>query len=152
MARHPQLDLDLQLCFPLYAASRAMTRAYAPLLEPFGLTYPQYLTMLAMWASDEPPTVGELGERLRLDSGTVTPVLKRLEASGLVERRRDPSDERRVIVSLTEQGDALQDDVADVPTSLFESVGMTVDDGVELRRLLDLFLASIDDDEPTSPA
>ena len=129
-----------------------MTRAYAPLLEPFGLTYPQYLTMLAMWASDEPPTVGELGERLRLDSGTVTPVLKRLEASGLVERRRDPSDERRVIVSLTEQGDALQDDVADVPTSLFESVGMTIDDGVELRRLLDLFLASIDDDEPTSPA
>lgn len=146
MARHPQLELDLQLCFPLYAASRAMTKAYQPLLEPFGLTYPQYLTLLAMWASDDDPqTVGELGDRLRLDSGTMTPLIKRLEAAGYVERHRDPADERRVLVSLTDRGDALQDELAHVPGALAERVGMPLDDGLELRRLLDDLLARLGD-------
>lgn len=95
--------LDQQLCFALYSASGLMTRLYRPLLEPLGLTYPQYLTMLALW-EHAPRSVGELGETLGLDSATLTPLLKRLEANGLVTRRRDPADERRVLVEPTQQG------------------------------------------------
>lgn len=146
VSRHPQLELQWQLCFPLYAASRATTRAYAPLLEPFGLTYPQYLTMLAVWSPPDEQTVGELGERLRLDSGTLTPLLKRLESRGLVRRHRDPADERRVLVSSTEAGDRLQDEVAHVPFALVERVGMTAEEGVALRGLLERLLAALDDD------
>lgn len=149
MAKHAQLELDNQLCFPLYAASRAMTRAYLPLLEPFDLTYPQYLTMLAVWSGPEAQTVGELGARLRLDSGTLTPLLKRLEARGLVERHRDPDDERRVLVSATEAGEALQDELADVPLSLAVRTGLTLEDGIEFRRLLDALLTSLDRHEET---
>lgn len=144
MVRHPQLELEAQICFPLYAASRAVVRSYTPLLEPFGLTYPQYLVLLALWAGDRPMTVGEIGDRLRLDSGTITPVLKRLENDGIVERRRDPADERRVIVSLTERGDRLQDDLAHVPGALVESIAATDVDGAELRRQLDGLLAHLD--------
>ena len=140
MARHAQLELDLQLCFPLYAASRALTKAYQPLLDPFDLTYPQYLTMLALWSSPDDQTVGALGDRLRLDSGTLTPLLKRLETRGLVRRHRDPADERRVLVTVTEAGDALQDDLAHVPGALVDRIGMTLDDGIALRRLLDKLL------------
>src|SRR3546814_10727209 len=121
MARHAQLELDLQLCFPLYAASRALTRAYAPLLGAHDLTYPQYLTLLALWSGSEPMSVGDLGDRLRLDSGTLTPLLKRLEAAGLVSRLRDPADERRVLVSVTAAGDALQDELAHVPGAVIRS-------------------------------
>ncbi len=149
MAKHAQLELDNQLCFPLYAASRAMTRAYLPLLEPFDLTYPQYLTMLAVWSGPEAQTVGELGARLRLDSGTLTPLLKRLEARGLVERHRDPDDERRVLVSATAEGSALQDELTDVPLSLATRTGLTLEDGIEFRRLLDALLTSLDRHEET---
>jgi DNA-binding MarR family transcriptional regulator len=148
MARHPQLELDLQLCYPLYAASRALTRAYGPLLEPFGLTYPQYLTLLALWSEPEGQTVGHLGRRLRLDSGTLTPLLKRLEVAGLVERRRDPADERRVVVSVTSRGDRLQDELAHVPGALVERIGMTFDDGAMLRALLDKLLVALDGEAP----
>ena len=150
MAKHAQLELGNQLCFPLYAASRAMTKAYQPLLEPFDLTYPQYLTMLAIWERAEPQTVGELGERLRLDSGTLTPLLKRLETRGLIERHRDDADERRVLVSATSEGDALQDRLADVPMSLAVRTGMTPEDGVALRHLLDTLLTSLDRHEETT--
>lgn len=152
MGRHPQLELDLQLCFPLYAASRALTRAYAPLLEPFGLTYPQYLTLLALWSGPPEQTVGALGKRLSLDSGTLTPLLKRLEAVGLVTRRRDPDDERRVIVTLTDRGDALQDDLAHVPGALVEQIGMSMDDGIVLRRLLGRLLDALEVPGATAPA
>jgi MarR family transcriptional regulator, organic hydroperoxide resistance regulator len=152
MGRHPQLELDLQLCFPLYAASRALTRAYAPLLEPFGLTYPQYLTLLALWSGPAEQSVGELGDRLSLDSGTLTPLLKRLEAAGLVTRRRDPADERRVIVGLTSRGESLQDELAHVPGALVAQLGLSVDDGIALRRLLGRLLDALDPaDAPTSP-
>jgi DNA-binding MarR family transcriptional regulator len=140
VTRHPQLDLDLQLCFPLYATTRAVTRAYAPLLEPHGLTYPQYLTLLALWSGPETMTVGEIGERLRLDSGTLTPVLKRLESAGHVERRRDVDDERRVLVSLTPAGHELQDELADVPGQVATSLGLTLDEAIQLRTLLDRVL------------
>lgn len=111
------LKLDQQLCFALYAMSLAMTKAYKPMLEPLGLTYPQYLVMLLLWESDE-RTVNELGQLLHLDSGTLTPLLKRMESAGLLNRRRDPQDERRVRVSLTPQGQALKQEALSVPTDL----------------------------------
>lgn len=106
------MRLDEQLCFMLYAGSRAMTKAYQPMLKELGLTYPQYLVMMVLWewAQSPPPepTVKMLGARLRLDSGTLTPLLKRLEQQGLVTRRRDAEDERRVMVAATRQGCALE--------------------------------------------
>ncbi len=141
---HTHLDLDAQICFPLYAATRAVTRAYAQLLDEVGLTYPQYLTMLALWGSDEPLTVGELGARLRLDSGTLTPLLKRLEAAGHVARRRDSGDERRVMVEVTEEGWELRDQVAHVPGELLKLLSMNAKDGKELRRLLKDLLENLD--------
>ena len=136
MTSYPQLDLDLQLCFPLYSATRAVTRAYAELLAESGLTYPQYLTMLALWGASEPMTVGALGERLQLDSGTLTPLLKRLETRGVVTRRRDAGDERRVLVEVTDAGWALRDEVADVPAGLVKAMTVTRAEADELRRLL----------------
>lgn len=111
------LRLDQQLCFPLYAASNLMTRLYRPLLDELGLTYPQYLAMLVLWEAS-PSTVSALGERLLLDSGTLTPLLKRLESAGLVRRTRDAADERRVLVSLTDDGLALRARATSVPHRL----------------------------------
>lgn len=111
------LLLDNQLCFALYAASRAVVRAYQPLLQPLGLTYPQYLVMLVLWEEDG-PSVKELGGRLELDSGTLTPLLKRLEAHGLVRREGDAEDERVVRVRLTDEGRALRRKAARVPEKL----------------------------------
>ena len=111
------LALDHQLCFALYAASLAMTKAYKPLLAPLGLTYPQYLVLLVLWEGDG-ITVSQLGERLTLDSGTLTPLLKRLEAQGLLQRRRDVTDERRVLLDLAPAGRALRDRAAAVPQAI----------------------------------
>jgi DNA-binding MarR family transcriptional regulator len=140
---YPQLNLDVQLCFPLYAATRAVTRRYAQLLQEVGLTYPQYLTLLALWGSS-PMSVGELGERLRLDSGTHTPVLKRLEAAGHVVRRRSEEDERRVIVEPTEQGWALRDQVAGVPHDLASSLGLELEEALQLGGILNKLLENLD--------
>jgi len=135
--RYEQLELDRQVCFALYAASRAVVRAYGPLLADVGLTYPQYVTMLALWDSpDEALPVGELGARLHLDSGTLTPLLKRLEASGLVRRERDAHDERRVLVALTDEGLALRDEVSSVPIELIRTAGLDLDGVRELRDRL----------------
>jgi DNA-binding MarR family transcriptional regulator len=108
------LLLDRQLCFALYSASLAMTKLYKPLLDPLGLTYPQYLVMLVLWEGDG-ITVSQLGERVALDSGTLTPLLKRLEASSLVRRLRDTADERRVLLRLTPEGRALKTKALVVP-------------------------------------
>jgi DNA-binding MarR family transcriptional regulator len=116
------LQLDHQLCFALYAASLAMTKLYKPLLEPLGLTYPQYLAMLVLWQGDG-VTVSQLGERLALDSGTLTPLLKRLEASGLVQRLRDTADERRVLLQLTPAGRALKARAVRVPQAIAAASG-----------------------------
>ena len=114
--------LDDQVCFALYSASRLLTRAYRPLLAPLEITYPQYLTLLVLWElrdNDEPPPgVKDLGARLLLDSGTLTPLLKRMEKQGLVERARDTSDERSVRVLLTEQGSALSEQASHIPQQL----------------------------------
>jgi DNA-binding MarR family transcriptional regulator len=105
--RSEWLKLDHQLCFALYASSLAMTKLYKPLLEPLGLTYPQYLVLLVLWEQDG-VTVSQVGERLALDSGTLTPLLKRIEAAGLLQRLRDSADERRVLLQLTAAGRALK--------------------------------------------
>jgi len=111
------LKLDVQLCFALYSTSLAMTKLYKPLLAPLGLTYPQYLVMLVLWET-EGLGVSELGQRLSLDSGTLTPLLKRLEASALIERQRARSDERRVEIHLTAAGRALRDQAVGIPEHL----------------------------------
>ena len=109
--------LDNQLCFALYAASLAMSKTYKPHLDRVGLTYPQYLVMLVLWEQDD-LTVSEIGDRLYLDSGTLTPLLKRLESSGYVKRRRDPADERKVRVGLTTTGKQLKRKLSTVPQDL----------------------------------
>lgn len=111
------LLLDRQVCFPLYAATNLLNRLYGPVLKPLGLTYPQYLVMLVLW-EEEPQTVGSLGARLYLDSGTLTPLLKRMEAAGIVSRTRDAGDERRVLIGLTERGRALRADALHVPETI----------------------------------
>lgn len=119
------LHLDHQVCFALYSASLTMTRLYQPLLAELGLTYPQYIALLALWERDG-VTVSELGERLFLDSGTLTPLLKRLEASGLVARLRDADDERRVRITLTPEGRALRRRAKAVPHCVLERSQCTV--------------------------
>ena len=129
------LRLDRQLCFALYGAANRMTRLYRPMLDALGLTYPQYLAMLVLWEAS-PRTVGALGEALDLESSTLTPLLKRLEAQGLVARTRDPEDERRVIVALTEAGAALRDQAKAVPEQLFCKLNLQLDELGDLRERL----------------
>ena len=130
-----RLRLDHQLCFALYAASLSMTKLYKPLLEPLGLTYPQYLAMLVLWQGDG-LTVSQLGERLALDSGTLTPLLKRLEASGLVQRLRDAADERRVLLQLTPAGRALKARAVRVPQTIAAASGCELSELSELTSKL----------------
>ena len=147
------LDLDMQLCFPLYATTRAVTRRYGELLAEVGLTYPQYLVMLALW-SRSPQTVGELGDRLRLDSGTLTPLLKRLETAGRVTRQRDTADERRVIVEPSDAGWQLRELVAHVPEAMGQSLALTNHDSEQLRRMLTTMLSNLTNlrtDSPEAP-
>jgi DNA-binding MarR family transcriptional regulator len=129
------LQLDNQVCFALYSASLAMTKLYKPLLESIGLTYPQYLVMLVLWEQDG-LTVSELGERLYLDSGTLTPLLKRLETGGNLRRERDAEDERRVRISLTEAGRALRDKAEAIPPCVLESSQCTLPELVALTSQL----------------
>ena len=126
------LLLDNQLCFSLYAASRAMTAAYAPLLEPLGLTYPQYLALLVLWEGDN-ISVKQLGERLQLDSGTLTPVLGKLEERGLVARERDDADARVVRVTLTAVGRALKQKAKKIPERLVCQFGIALPAIARLR-------------------
>ena len=146
MARgYEQLQLDQQLCFALYSASRAVVRAYGPLLDDAGLTYPQYVTMMALWDQpDAPLSVGDLGGCLALDTGTLTPLLKRLETAGLVTRTRDASDERRVLVALTDEGLALRDRVATVPFQLVRQMGIDETTGRRLKRDLRRLIDALD--------
>jgi DNA-binding MarR family transcriptional regulator len=137
------LRLDRQLCFALYSSSLLMTKLYKPVLAPLGLTYPQYLVMLVLWERDAGPTsgqqaigVGELGERLYLDSGTLTPLLKRMAAAGLIARTRAADDERRVTLTLTPAGRALQRRAADVPQQVACATGCRLNDIFELTAQL----------------
>ena len=116
------LALDNQFCFALYSTSHAMTKTYKPLLDRLGLTYPQYLVMLVLWERDDVP-LKDIGEKLFLDSGTLTPLLKRLESNGLVARNRDPQDERQVRISLTAEGRALRAKAEEIPEQLLCATG-----------------------------
>lgn len=129
------LKLDNQLCFAIYSASLAMTKLYKPLLDKLGLTYPQYLVMLALW-EDDSLTVSALGQRLSLDSGTLTPLLKRLEASGFVTRMRDVADERRVHIVLTPSGRKLRSRAAAVPGSVLAASQCSLDEVAALTHQL----------------
>ncbi len=132
------LALDRQLCFALYSASLSMTKLYKPLLDPLGLTYPQYLVMLALWERDG-ETVGQLGARLYLDSGTLTPLLMRLEVQGQLQRQRDVADERRVLLNLTPAGRALREQAEAVPRAVACAAACELDEIAQLtRRLQDL--------------
>lgn len=127
-----KLLLDNQLCFPLYALSRQVTALYRPLLENLDLTYPQYLVMLLLWEADG-RSVGEIGERLLLDSGTLTPLLKRLEQKQLISRTRNPADERQVTIQLTEAGQTLKDRAVDIPAQLQERMNLDDERTINLR-------------------
>lgn len=133
------LALDRQLCFPLYAASNLVARLYKPVLGPLGLTYPQYLVMLVLWETS-PQSIGGIGARLHLDSGTLTPLVKRLATDGLVKRERDRKDERRVLVSLTETGRALRDRAQSIPQSLVADLPITEHDLEDFRETAQQFV------------
>lgn len=120
------------LCFALYSANHAMTRLYRPLLQPLGLTYPQYLVLVALWSEDE-RRVGALGEELGLDTNTLTPLLKRMAEAGLVTRSRSAADERVVTVRLTDKGRALEAEAERITTCVFEATGLSVEELADLR-------------------
>jgi len=142
MSREALLKLDNQLCFVLYACSRGLTRTYRPMLAELGITYPQYLVMLVLWEKDG-VSVKALGERLFLDSGTLTPLLKRLENSGLVERRRSRTDERRVVIRLTAMGRDLKKKAYAVPETLLCRSGLTAEQFTGLKTQLEFLLEQI---------
>ena len=129
------LCLDNQLCFPLYACSKEIVRRYGPLLEGLGLTYTQYICMMALWERDG-ISVRELGDRLFLDSGTLTPLLKKLEARGLLVRERSVEDERCLVVRLTEEGRSMRDEAAVVPGQMACIVPLSAEEGFQLSTLL----------------
>ena len=142
---YEQLKLENQLCFPLYACAKEIVRRYQPSLEPLDLTYTQYLVMMALWEYEQ-QTVKELGQRLWLDSGTLTPVLKKLEAKGYVTRRRSESDERSVVIGVTEEGRALCDRAAQVPFEVGSCVKLSAKEAVELHTLLYRLLAGMEEE------
>jgi len=134
--------LNRQVCFALYSASKAATAVYRPLLDELGLTYPQYLVMLVLW-EDQPRSVRGLGEELGLDSGTLSPLLKRLESLGLVERRRSAEDERRVEVYLTDSGTALSAKSGAIPQQLADAAGLSAAELDQLRETLTRLTAAL---------
>lgn len=141
------LALDNQVCFALYAANRAVTARYRPLLAELGLTYPQYLAMLVLWEADstgERVRVSDLGRRLRLDSGTLTPLLKRLESQGLVHRRREMDDQRTVVLGLSEAGRALRQQAQEVPARLLCDTGVAPERVAALRDELRALLSRLE--------
>jgi len=143
--RYDELKLKNQLCFPLYACSREMIRLYKPYLDELGLTYTQYISMMVLWERKS-VTVKELGNALYLDSGTLTPLLKKLEAKGLLTRKRSTADERNLIVTITEQGEALKEKALSVPHSMAACVSLTHEETMTMHRLLYKMLSYVDAD------
>ncbi len=137
------LLLDRQLCFPLYACAREVVKRYTPFLEEIGLTYTQYITMLVLWETPS-MTSKQIGKRLRLDSGTLTPVLKKLEQRGLILRRRDASDERNLLVELTEEGSALRERAVEIPPRVGACLNLKPEDAMQLYTLLHRMLDGLE--------
>jgi DNA-binding MarR family transcriptional regulator len=136
------LLLDDQMCFALYAASRAVTALYRPLLEELGLTYPQYLVLLVLWENDDVP-VKTLGASLQLDYGTLTPLLKRLETAGLLRRERNADDERTVRITLTEEGAALRERARAIPAAIGDAMGLEAEEFEQTRATLRRLTANV---------
>ena len=140
------LDIKKQLCFPIYAASRCIIKQYRPYLEPLDLTYTQYITMMVIW-KEKKINVKELGKQLFLDSGTLTPVLKSLEAKGFIRRYRSRKDERILLVELTESGEGLKEKVVHIPYELCKQVNLTFEEAQALHSLLYKALAPFNTDK-----
>lgn len=144
MDHYENLKLENQLCFPLYAASREVIKRYHPYLSELGLTYTQYIAMMVFWAEGK-ISVKELGRKLFLDSGTLTPVLKSLEDKGYVKRRRSSEDERVLIVEITEEGEALKERAVSIPEKIAGCVRLDTEDAMQLYQLLYKVLAVINE-------
>jgi DNA-binding MarR family transcriptional regulator len=132
---NPKLLLGNQLCFPLYATSKEIIRKYRPFLEQLGITYTQYITLLVLWEEDN-VSIKELGERLYLDSGTLTPIIKKLEKQGIVTRERDPKDERKIVITLTSKGHELYEKAQFIPDEIRKCVNITDEEFRVLYNLL----------------
>lgn len=145
------LALENQVCFALAVASRSVLALYRPVLEPLGLTHPQYLVMLALW-ENEPRSVKELGQVLQLEPATLSPLLKRLEAAGLVQRRRSAHDERVLDITLSDAGRALRSKAEGIPTTIVGELGMTLDELDGLRSTLHRLIAAAAPSEPAAPS
>jgi DNA-binding MarR family transcriptional regulator len=143
------LALDRQVCFGLAVGARTVISLYRPLLEPMGLTHPQYLVMLALWEHD-PRSGRELADLLQLDPGTLTPLLKRLEAAGYLTRRRDPADERSLAITLTPTGRALREQAERIPPAIIERLGMSLRELQDLRTMLNAVIAAATSSPPAS--
>lgn len=142
MDKYDVLKLDNQICFPLYACGKEITRLYKPYLDEIGLTYTQYITMMVVWELKE-VTLKHLGERLYLDSGTLTPLLKKLEQKNFIKRSKDPSDDRNLIVSVTDEGLALRDVAINVPAKISGCVSITEEEAINLYKIINKILSSI---------
>lgn len=141
--KYDVLKIDNQLCFPLYACAKEIVRKYKPFLDEIDLTYTQYITMMVLWEEKE-INVKALGKRLYLDSGTLTPVLKRLEQKGLISRQRDSRDERNLIVSLSPEGEQLKEKAVEIPHKMAGCVTLSEDDAAQLYRILHEVLRSFE--------
>ncbi|NME84336.1 MarR family winged helix-turn-helix transcriptional regulator [Clostridium sp. SM-530-WT-3G] len=143
MDKYEKIKLDNQLCFSLYAASREVIKLYKSCLDRFNLTYTQYIAMLVLW-EDEKSTVKEIGKRLHLDSGTLTPLLKKIENMGLIKRYRDVNDDRVVVVELTEEGRKLKEDITCVPDQMCCKLNMSDEEMLELKDSLNNLLEKLE--------
>lgn len=139
---YDSLKLENQLCFPLYACSKEIIRAYKPFLDSVDLTYTQYITMMVLWEKKE-MNVKSLGEYLYLDSGTLTPVLKKLESKGYLKRTRSKTDERNLLVSITKEGEALKEQAKDIPEKIGNCVNLSEEDAKQLYRLLYMVIENV---------
>ena len=144
MEEFDDLKIENQICFPLYACSKEIIKKYKPLLDKYDLTYTQYLVMMIMWDKKQ-INVKELGKCLYLDSGTLTPVLKKLENKGYVERNRSEEDERNLIVSISKKGEGLKKDIKEVPTKMGESLVLTIDEVGTLYKILYKILGQVEE-------
>jgi DNA-binding MarR family transcriptional regulator len=142
-ANPPQLLLENQVCFPLYSAANAVVRAYRPLLDELDITYLQYMVLMVLWRESS-LNVKELGQSLRLDSGTLTPLLKRLESKGFVTRSRSEQDERVRIITITQQGMALKQKASDIPLKLSRALGLPAAKGKQLKKLCEELLEALE--------
>ena len=133
--KYENLKLDNQLCFPLYTASRLVIQRYQPMLKDLDLTYPQYLVLMVLWEKDE-VNLSAIAEKLQLQSNTLTPLLKRLQQRGFLDRKRSESDERNIVITLTDQGKKLKDQACNVPELLSEQLPLSAEEAKELYRIL----------------